>query len=61
VVNDARVWPALGFGVGLRTEHYDVVLEGRPSVDWFEVVTENFMATGGRPLAVLEEVHRPIR
>lgn len=51
-------WPALGFGVGLRAEHYDAVLAGRPPVDWFEVVTENFMDTGGRPLAVLEAVRR---
>jgi uncharacterized protein (UPF0276 family) len=59
--DDARgpaAWPALGFGVGLRSEHYDVVLGSRPPVDWFEVVTENFMATGGRPLAVLEAVRR---
>lgn len=52
-------WPALGFGVGLRTEHYEDVLAGgvpAGSVDWFEVVTENFMETGGRPLAVLERV-----
>jgi len=55
-------WPALGFGVGLRSEHYDVVLSGRPAVDWFEVVTENFMDTGGRPLAILEAVRceRPV-
>ena len=46
----------LGFGVGLRAEHYDEVLAGAPAVDWFEVVTENFMNTGGRPLAVLEAV-----
>jgi len=51
-------WPSLGFGVGLRSEHYDLVLSGRPDVDWFEVVTENFMDTGGRPLDVLERVRR---
>jgi uncharacterized protein (UPF0276 family) len=52
-------WPALGFGAGLRTEHYeDVLAGGAPtgSVDWFEIVSENFMDTGGRPLAVLERV-----
>ena len=51
-------WPRLGFGLGLRAEHYDDVLGKRPSVDWFEVVTENFMDTGGRPLDVLESVRR---
>jgi uncharacterized protein (UPF0276 family) len=36
--------PALGFGAGLRFEHYDHVLEQRPrSVDWFEIITENFI------------------
>jgi uncharacterized protein (UPF0276 family) len=49
----------LGFGLGLRSDHYQTVLEGRPTgVDWFEVVTENFMNTGGRPLHVLEKVRR---
>ncbi len=49
---------SLGFGVGLRPEHYDDVLGGGPPVDWFEVVTENYMDTGGRPLHVLETVRR---
>jgi uncharacterized protein (UPF0276 family) len=44
--------------MGLRREHYEVVLEERPPVAWFEVVTENFLDTGGRPLAVLERVRR---
>jgi hypothetical protein len=44
--------------MGLRREHYERVLGERSSVDWFEVVTENYMDTGGRPLAVLEAVRR---
>ncbi len=58
--------PSLGFGVGLRTAHYSDVLErasrGELRVDWFEVVTENFMVPGGRPLRVLDEVrsHAPV-
>ena len=52
-------WPSLGYGLGLRTEHYSDVLQGRPSdVDWFEVVSENFMDSGGRPLRILEAVRR---
>ncbi len=51
-----------GFGIGLRTEHYQEVLDGRASepdgADWFEVISENYMDTGGRPLAVLEAVRR---
>jgi len=46
----------LGYGVGLRRQHYSHVLETRPKVDWFEVVSENFMVEGGRPLEVLEGV-----
>jgi uncharacterized protein (UPF0276 family) len=55
---DRPEWPALGFGIGLRTDHYETVLAERPAADWFEVVTENFLATGGRPLDVLEQVRR---
>jgi uncharacterized protein (UPF0276 family) len=46
----------LGYGVGLRRQHYSHVLETRPEVDWFEVISENFMVEGGRPLEVLEGV-----
>ena len=46
----------LGYGVGLRRQHYSHVLETRPKVDWFEVVSENFMVAGGRALEVLEGV-----
>jgi uncharacterized protein (UPF0276 family) len=48
--------PHLGFGVGLRSAHYDHVLEHWPAVDWFEIVSENFMDSGGRPRHVLELV-----
>ena len=51
-------WPRLGCGVGLRREHYECVLGERPPVEWFEVVTENYLDTGGRPLGVLETVRR---
>ena len=46
---------SLGHGIGLRTPHYPKVLEGNLDVDWFEVISENFMIRGGRPLAVLEK------
>jgi uncharacterized protein len=49
-------FPYLGFGVGLRRPHYTHILTEHPAVDWFEVVTENFMVPGGRPLQVLEKV-----
>ncbi|HWN58405.1 MAG TPA: DUF692 domain-containing protein, partial [Methylomirabilota bacterium] len=55
-------FPSLGFGVGLRQPHYKLVVETHPRVDWFEVISENFMVEGGRALEVLEAVreHYPI-
>ena len=47
---------ALGFGAGLRRPHYVHVLENNPAADWFEVISENFMVPGGRPIEVLEGV-----
>lgn len=51
-----------GIGVGLRTNHFPYITKNWPKMDWFEAVTENFMDTGGRPLAILEKVraHYPI-
>ena len=46
----------LGFGVGLRTVHYPYVLGQQPDVDWFEIISENYMDTGGRPVYVLDQV-----
>jgi uncharacterized protein (UPF0276 family) len=53
-----RDWPVLGCGVGLRAEHYEVILREWPRVDWFEAISENFMDSGGRPRSVLESVRR---
>ena len=47
--------PYLGHGVGLRTQHFPRVWDGTARIDWFEVISENFMLRGGRPLAVLEK------
>ena len=49
-----RGFPHLGHGIGLRPPHYARVLEGTARVDWFEVISENFMIRGGRPLRILE-------
>lgn len=49
---------SLGFGLGLRTTHYEAILETRPAVDWFEVISENFMVPGGRPLHNLDRIRR---
>jgi uncharacterized protein (UPF0276 family) len=48
--------PDLGIGVGLRTVHFGHILSRRPAVDWFEVLSENFMDTRGRPLWILDQV-----
>jgi uncharacterized protein (UPF0276 family) len=50
----------LGHGVGLRPKHYGRLLEEKPPVDWVEAISENFMAPGGRPVAVLEKVRRDV-
>ncbi len=48
--------PDLGFGVGLRSGHYAYLEAHWPQVDWFEVISENFMDSRGRPRHVLDEV-----
>ncbi len=45
--------PSLGFGLGLRVDHYEAILRDRPNVDWFEVLTENYLVPGGKPLHYL--------
>jgi len=48
--------PDLGVGVGLRPVHFGHILSSQPEVDWFEVLSENYMDTGGRPLHVLDQI-----
>jgi uncharacterized protein (UPF0276 family) len=45
-----------GIGIGLRIPHYQHIFEHKPVVDWFEIISENFMVDGGRPLAVLDRI-----
>jgi len=58
--NDSR--PYLGYGLGLRKEHYETVLAERPKVDWFEIISENYMVEGGKPLDYLSRIreHYPM-
>jgi uncharacterized protein len=49
-------YPHLGLGLGLRTVHFDYILRRRPRVDWFEIISENFMDSRGRPRYVLEQI-----
>jgi uncharacterized protein len=48
--------PNLGVGLGLRTVHYSRILEAEPAVDWFEVISDNYMETAGRPLYYLDAI-----
>ena len=46
-----------GFGLGLRPQHYDALLRGDvAAVDWLEIVSENYLVDGGRPLAMLDRI-----
>jgi uncharacterized protein (UPF0276 family) len=45
-----------GIGIGLRVPHYHHILSEKPTVDWFEIISENFMCDGGRPLKVLDQI-----
>lgn len=49
---------SLGFGLGLRPDHYEAVLNDAPRVDWFEVISENYMVPGGKPLHYLDRVRQ---
>jgi uncharacterized protein (UPF0276 family) len=49
-------FPFLGYGLGLRSAYYQQILEQSPDVDWFEVVSENFMVPGGKALYYLDAI-----
>jgi uncharacterized protein (UPF0276 family) len=46
----------LGLGVGLRTVHFSYLLKNQPQLDWFEIISENFMDSHGRPRYVLDQL-----
>jgi uncharacterized protein (UPF0276 family) len=48
--------PHLGIGIGLRSVHYQHVLEAEPAIDWFEIISDNYMQTAGRPLHILDQI-----
>jgi len=49
-------FPYLGYGLGLRTEHFDEILKHQPQVDWFEIISENFIDTEGYPKFVIQKI-----
>lgn len=48
--------PALGFGLGLRSDHYAAIVSDKPPVDFFEIITENYMISGGKALCYLDQI-----
>lgn len=48
--------PKLGIGIGLRPVHLPEIFEQQPAIDWFEIISENFMVDGGLPLDNLERI-----
>lgn len=54
--------PNLGIGIGLRPFHYPDIFRLKPAIDWFEIISENYMVEGGPPLKNLERIleHYPV-
>ncbi|MEC7840200.1 MAG: DUF692 domain-containing protein [Chlamydiota bacterium] len=48
--------PNLGIGIGLRPIHYEAIFNNEPDIDWFEIISENFMVDGGKPLYNLNKI-----
>lgn len=53
---ESKPIPNLGIGLGLRIPHYDDIFKLNPDVDWFEIISENFMVDGGLPIEHLERI-----
>lgn len=56
MINHRLGYANLGLGVGLRTVHFDYILKHHPPVDWFEIISENYLDSLGRPRYVLEQI-----
>jgi uncharacterized protein (UPF0276 family) len=48
----------LGFGLGLRHQHYEEIASSPGKVGWFEALSENYMVPGGAPLHWLDRIRR---
>jgi len=55
--NPSKKPSPLGFGLGLRPPHYPEILGGDPPIDWFEILSENYMVPGGQPMRILDEIN----
>jgi uncharacterized protein (UPF0276 family) len=54
--------PNLGIGIGLRVPHFEAIFRDKPNIDWFEIISENFMGASGKPLENLQRIleHYPV-
>ncbi|MGE0424035.1 MAG: DUF692 domain-containing protein [Reyranellaceae bacterium] len=46
------------FGLGLRHQHYQEIVDSPGRVEWFEALSENYMVAGGKPLVWLDRIRR---
>ena len=60
--NNTLGLPNLGLGLGLRSQHIGHILDHKPEVDWFEIISENFMDSYGRPRHLIHQIaeHYPV-
>lgn len=49
-------FPNLGIGIGFRIQHYDEICSLKPKIDWFEIISENYMVDGGKAIECLEVI-----
>lgn len=54
--NKHNAFTNYGIGIGLRVNHYQYLLEEKPPLDWLEIISENYLVGGGRPLEILDEI-----
>jgi uncharacterized protein (UPF0276 family) len=59
--NRFNAFQSYGVGIGLRIPHYDHIFANKPAVDWFEIISENYMIDGGRPLHLLDRIMEQYR
>lgn len=52
------ITPNPGFGLGLRTPHYADFLAAKQPLDWLEIITDNYLVAGGKPLQMLDQIRR---
>ena len=60
--NDVITQPDAGPSLGLRTQHYQDFLRAPQQVDWLEIISDNYLLDGGKPLVLLDQIraHYPI-